>query len=149
MKPIAENRRARFEYEIKDDLEVGLILFGSEVKSLRIGGANIAESYACVEDGELWLVNGYIAPLQGVTTFAHEPRRRRKLLASRKQIANLAKMADREGMTLIPLQLYADDRGKMKLKLAVGRGKNKADKRETSAKRDWGRQKARVLKENA
>ncbi|HDZ51398.1 hypothetical protein LCGC14_0113350 [marine sediment metagenome] len=148
-KTIAENRRARFDYEIKEDLEVGIILEGSEVKSLRLGGSRIADSYATIEDGELWLVNSYVAPLNNVTTFAHEPKRRRKLLASRREIAKLRLKTEREGMTLVPLRLYANDRGMMKLALAVARGKNKADKRETSAKRDWGRQKARVLKEIA
>ncbi len=148
-KALSENRRARFEYEILDDLEVGLMLHGTEVKSLRLGGSNIADSYAAIEDGELWLINSYIAPLANVTTFAHEPKRRRKLLASRREISKLRMKTEREGMTLVPLRLYANERGMMKLSLAVARGKNKADKRETSAKRDWGRQKARILKENA
>jgi SsrA-binding protein len=150
VKQICENRRARFDYAIESDLEVGIILQGSEVKSLRKGGSNIADSYAAVEDGELWLVNAYIAPLDGAGTWGHDaPRRRRKLLASRREISRLWNSQAREGMTLVPLQLYANEQGKMKLKLGVARGKKKADKRETAAKRDWNRQKARLLKAHA
>ncbi|MBV0913307.1 SsrA-binding protein SmpB [Anianabacter salinae] len=147
-KVVAENRRARYDYAIEDDLECGIMLLGSEVKSLREGQANIAESYATVEDGELWLVNGYIAPYLQAKTFPHEERRRRKLLASRKDIARMWQAIGRQGMTLVPLVLYFNHRGMAKIKIAIGKGKRTVDKRETSAKRDWNRQKARLLKDN-
>ena len=144
---VAENRRARFDYAIEDDLECGIVLEGSEVKSLREGQANIAESYAAVENGELWLVNSYIAPYSQAKTFRHEERRRRKLLASRKELARLWADTQRKGMTLVPLTLYFNRKGVAKLKLGIAKGKKLADKRETEAKRDWNRQKQRLLKE--
>ncbi|MEP4198484.1 MAG: SsrA-binding protein SmpB [Aliishimia sp.] len=147
-KVIAENRRARFDYAIEEDIECGIILEGSEVKSMRNGGANIAESYAAVEDGELWLVNGYIAPYAQAKTFSHEERRRRKLLVSRKQLSDLWNETQRKGMTLVPLVMYFNHRGKAKLKIGVAKGKKLHDKRETSAKRDWNRQKSRLMKDN-
>ena len=147
-KVIAENRRARFDYAIDEDIECGIQLMGSEVKSLRETGANIAESYAAVENGELWLVNSYIAPYDPGRTFGHEDRRRRKLLVSRKQLSDLWNATQRKGMTLVPLVLYFNDRGIAKLKIGIARGKKTADKRETEAKRDWQRQKARLLKEH-
>jgi SsrA-binding protein len=146
-KLIAENRRARFDYHIESDLEAGIMLLGSEVKSLRQGGSNIGESYASVEGGELWLINGYIAPYLQAKTFGHEERRRRKLLVSRKELSRLWNAVGREGMTIVPLKMYFNDRGVVKIKLGVAKGKNQSDKRETSAKRDWGRQKARIMKE--
>lgn len=146
-KLVAENRRARFDYAIEDDLECGIVLEGSEVKSLREGQANIAESYAAVENGELWLVNSYIAPYSQAKTFRHEERRRRKLLASRKELARLWADTQRKGMTLVPLTLYFNRKGVAKLKLGIAKGKKLADKRETEAKRDWNRQKQRLLKE--
>jgi SsrA-binding protein len=148
-KLIAENRRARFDYHIESDLEAGIILQGSEVKSLRQGGCNIADSYASVEGGELWLINGYIAPYLQAKTWGHEERRRRKLLVSKREMSRLWTATAREGMTLVPLRMYFNDRGIVKLKLGVAKGKKLADKRETSAKRDWERQKARVLKQGA
>ncbi|MDE3122798.1 MAG: SsrA-binding protein SmpB [Paracoccaceae bacterium] len=147
-KLIAENRRARFDYAIESDLEAGIVLQGSEVKSLRQGGANIGESYASVEDGELWLINGYIAPYREAKTWGHEERRKRKLLVSRKELARLWSATAREGMTIVPLRLYFNDRGIVKLKLGIAKGKKLADKRETSAERDWNRQKSRLLKQN-
>lgn len=147
-KVIAENRRARFDYAIEDDIECGIQLMGSEVKSLRETGANIAESYAAVEDGELWLVNSYIAPYDPGRTFGHEDRRRRKLLVSRKQLSDLWNATQRKGMTLVPLVMYFNHRGLAKLKIGIARGKKQADKRETEAKRDWNRQKQRLLKEH-
>jgi len=144
---IAENRRARFDYHIESDLEAGIILLGSEVKSLRQGGANIADSYASVEGDELWLINGYIAPYAQAKTWGHEERRRRKLLVSRKERARLWSATAREGMTVVPLQMYFNERGMVKLKLGIAKGKKLADKRDTSAKRDWERQKARLLKQ--
>ena len=146
-KLIAENRRARFDYHIEADLEAGIMLFGSEVKSLRQGGSNIAESYASVEGGELWLINGYIAPYLQAKTFGHEERRRRKLLVSRKELARFWQAIGRQGMTLVPLVMYFNHRGMVKLKLGLAKGKKAADKRETSAKRDWNRQKQRLLKQ--
>lgn len=147
-KVIAENRRARFDYAIEDDIECGIILEGSEVKSMRVGGTNIAESYASVDDDELWLVNGYIAPYKQAKTFGHEERRRRKLLVSRKQKADLWSATQRKGMTLVPLVMYFNHRGLAKIKLGIAKGKKNHDKRETSAKRDWNRQKARLMKDN-
>jgi SsrA-binding protein len=146
-KLIAENRRARFDYAIESDLEAGIVLTGSEVKSLRQGGANIAESYANVEGGELWLINAYIAPFAQAKTWGHEERRRRKLLVSKKELSRLWSATQREGMTLVPLRLYFNDRGVAKLKLGIAKGKKLADKRETSAKRDWNRQKQRLHKQ--
>ncbi|QBY01896.1 SsrA-binding protein SmpB [Rhodophyticola sp. CCM32] len=146
-KVIAENRRARYDYAIEDDLEVGIILEGSEVKSLRAGGSNIAESYAAVEEGELWLVNSYIAPYLQAKTFGHEERRRRKLLASRKEVSKLWNATQREGMTLVPLVMYFNHRGLVKMKIGIAKGKKNHDKRASEAKRDWQRQKARLLRE--
>jgi SsrA-binding protein len=148
-KLIAENRRARFDYHIESDLEAGIMLLGSEVKSLRLGGSNIGESYASVEGGELWLINGYIAPYFPAKTWGHEERRRRKLLVSRKELARLWSATAREGMTIVPLRMYFNDKGMVKLKLGIAKGKKLSDKRETSAKRDWDRQKSRLMKQNA
>lgn len=144
---IAENRRARFDYHIESDLEAGIVLTGSEVKSLRRGGANIADSYASVEGRELWLINGYIAPYAEAKLFGHEERRRRKLLVSKKELSRLWSATAREGMTIVPLRLYFNERGIVKLRLGIAKGKKLADKRDTSAKRDWDRQKARLLKQ--
>ncbi|NBT31756.1 MAG: SsrA-binding protein SmpB [Rhodobacteraceae bacterium] len=145
-KVIAENRRARYDYAIESDLEVGIILMGSEVKSLRVGQSNIAESYASVENGELWLINGYIAPYEQAKTWGHEERRKRKLLVSRKELSRLWNATQREGMTLVPIVMYFNDRGLVKLKIGVAKGKKNHDKRETEAKRDWARQKQRLLR---
>ena len=148
-KVISENRRARFDYAIEEDIECGIILEGSEVKSLRVNSANIAESYAMVEDGELWLTNSYIAPYEQAKSFKHEERRRRKLLVSRKELSRLWNATQRKGMTLVPLVMYFNHRGIVKMKLGLAKGKKLHDKRETSAKRDWNRQKQRLLKDNA
>ncbi|WP_417722436.1 SsrA-binding protein SmpB [Salipiger sp.] len=145
-KVIAENRRARYDYAIEDDIECGVMLTGSEVKSLRENSANVAESYAAVENGELWLVNSYIAPYNRAM-FPHEERRRRKLLVSRKELARLWNDTQRKGMTIVPLVLYFNHKGIAKLKVGIAKGKKTVDKRETEAKRDWNRQKARLLKE--
>ncbi|MEM6386559.1 MAG: SsrA-binding protein SmpB [Pseudomonadota bacterium] len=146
-KVIAENRRARFDYAIEDDIECGVQLMGSEVKSLRMNQSNIAESYAAVEEGELWLVNSYIAPHEQAM-FGHEDRRRRKLLVSKRQLSDLWNATQRKGMTLVPLVLYFNHRGKVKIKLGLAKGKKSHDKRETQAKRDWNRQKQRLLKDH-
>jgi SsrA-binding protein len=143
----AENRKARFFYEVTDTLEAGMVLTGTEVKSLREGKANIAESYASVEGGELWLINSHLPEYLQGNRFNHEPRRRRKLLVSTKERAKLAQAVEREGMTMVPLKIYFNDRGRAKLLLGVARGKQLHDKRETAKKRDWNREKARLLKE--
>ena len=147
-KQLAENRQARYHYAIESDLEAGIMLTGSEVKSLRTGQSNIAESYASVEGGELWLINGYIAPYKEAKTWGHEERRRRKLLVSKKELSRLWNATAREGMTIVPIKMYFNDRGIVKLKLGVAKGKKLSDKRETSAKRDWDREKSRLLKQN-
>lgn len=146
-KIIAENRRARFDYFIESDLECGIVLSGSEVKSLRTGQSNIADSYASVEGGELWLINSYIAAYKQAGIFGHEERCKRKLLVSRKERARLWQAVGREGMTLVPLVMYFNHRGRVKLKIGIAKGKKVADKRETEAKRDWNRQKQRLLKQ--
>ncbi|MGH1369669.1 MAG: SsrA-binding protein SmpB [Maritimibacter sp.] len=146
-KVISENRRARHDYGIEDDLECGIILLGSEVKSLRKGGANIAESYAAVEESELWLVNSYIAPYAQATTWGHEERRRRKLMVSKKELARLWNATQRKGMTLVPLVLYFNHKGIAKMKIGIAKGKKNHDKRADSAKADWGRQQARLLRD--
>jgi len=145
-KLIAENRRARFDYHIESDLEAGIMLLGSEVKSLRQGGSNLGESYASVEGGELWLINSYVAPYREAKTWGHEERRRRKLLVSARELSRLWNATAREGMTIVPMKWYFNDRGLVKVKLGVAKGKKLADKRATEAKRDWDRQKARLLK---
>lgn len=145
-KVIAENRRARYDYAIEDDIECGIALTGSEVKSLRVNSANIAESYAAVEDGELWLVNSYIAPYEQAKTWGHEEKRRRKLLVSRKELSRLWADTQRKGMTLVPLVLYFNHKGFVKLKIGIAKGKKNYDKRASDAKRDWGRQKQRLLR---
>ena len=144
-KVISENRRARFDYAIEDDVECGIILEGSEVKSLRATSGNIAESYAAVENGELWLVNSYIAPYEQAM-FSHEERRRRKLLVSRRELSRLWNDTQRKGMTLVPLVMYFNHKGYVKLKIGIAKGKKNHDKRETQARRDWGREKQRLLK---
>ena len=147
-KLVAENRKARFNYEITDTIEAGIVLQGTEVKSLRNGEANISESYVAEEGGEIWLINSHIPEYLEANRFNHEPRRRRKLLLHKREMAKLAQAADREGMTLVPLKLYFNDRGRAKLEVAIGKGKKLHDKRETEKKRDWNRQKARVLREH-
>jgi SsrA-binding protein len=147
-KVVAENRRARYDFEIQEDLEVGIILHGSEVKSLRTGQSNIADSYASVDNGELWLTNAYIAPYEQAM-FSHEPRAKRKLLVKSRELARMWNATKREGMTLVPLVMYFNDRGLVKLKIAIAKGKKNHDKRASDAKRDWSRQKQRILKQHA
>ncbi|MDO6724044.1 SsrA-binding protein SmpB [Celeribacter halophilus] len=144
-KVIAENRRARYDYAIEDDIECGIVLTGSEVKSLRTGQSNIAESYASVDNGELWLTNSYIAPYEQAM-FPHEERRKRKLLVSKRQLAKLWQATGREGMTLVPLVMYFNHKGRVKIKIGIAKGKKTVDKRQTETKRDWGRQKQRLLR---
>ncbi|ECD4520259.1 SsrA-binding protein SmpB [Salmonella enterica subsp. enterica serovar Virchow] len=146
-KVAAENRKARFSYEIIDTLEAGLVLTGTEVKALRGGHANIQESYASLEGGEIWLINSYLPEYLQANRFNHEPRRRRKLLVSKREMARLGQAVEREGMTMVPLKVYFNDRGRAKLLLAVARGKKLHDKRETEKQRDWNREKSRLMKE--
>lgn len=147
-KVVAENRRARYDYAITETWEAGLQLTGTEVKSLRKGQANIAESYASYEEDGLWLINAYIPELQTAGNFfQHEPRRKRKLLMHKREIVKLANAVARQGMTIVPLELYFNERGKAKLRIALAQGKKLHDKRETEAKRDWQREKARLLKD--
>jgi SsrA-binding protein len=146
-KVVAENRRARFDYAIEDTLEAGLMLTGSEVKSLRAGRANIAESYAAPEHGELWLINGYIPEYGPANRFNHEPRRKRKILVKRRELAKLMAAVQREGRTIVPLKIYWNDRGIAKLSLAIAKGKKAADKRDTSKERDWKREQGRLLRD--
>ena len=147
MKVIAENRRARFDYFLEDFTEAGIQLLGTEIKALRDGRANIAESYAAVEGREIMLVNADIPPYKQANRFNHEPRRRRKLLLSKREMAKLGQAVEREGMTMVPLKIYFNDRGRAKLLLAIARGKKLHDKRETEKQRDWAREKGRLLKE--
>lgn len=145
-KVAAENRKARFAYAVLDTIESGLVLTGTEVKSLRQGQANIQESYASLEGGELWLINSYLPEYLQGNRFNHEPRRRRKLLVSKREMARLGQAVEREGMTLVPLKIYFNERGRAKLLLAVARGKKLHDKRESEKQRDWAREKGRLLK---
>jgi len=145
---IAENRRARFDYFLEQTFEAGLSLTGSEVKSLRNGRANIAESYAAVEGDQIMLVNADIPPYTQANRFNHEPRRPRKLLLHRKEIERLIGAVQREGRTLVPTKLYWNDKGLAKLELALAKGKKLHDKRETEAERDWKRDKARLMKDH-
>ena len=143
----AQNRRARYDFFITDTLEAGLILKGSEVKSLREGRASIGEAYAAEQTGELWLLNAYIPDYTGASTFGHEPRARRKLLLHHREIKNLANAVQRKGMTLIPLKIYFNNRGIAKVLLGLGEGKQQHDKRQAIKHRDWSRQKALLLRE--
>jgi len=143
---IAHNRKARFNYQIGETFEAGLALTGTEVKSLRGGKATIAEAYADSRGGEIWLVNANIPEyLQGVR-FNHAPKRVRKLLLHRRQINKLMGAVEREGMTLVPLKLYFNEKGRAKLELALARGKKLHDKRETERKRSWERERGRLLR---
>ena len=146
-KLIAENRRARYDYFLDDTVEAGLVLTGTEVKSLRQGRANIAESYAAVEGREIVLVNADIPPYGQANRFNHEPRRPRKLLLSRKQIDKMIASVQRDGRTLIPLKLYFNEKGLAKLEVAMAKGKQAHDKRQATAERDWQRDKARLMRE--
>lgn len=147
-KVAAENRRARYEFEIGDKIEAGLVLTGTEVKSLRSGKATIAESYVGVtRAGAVELINANIPEYLQANRFNHEPRRPRRLLLKQREIARLAQGIEREGMTIVPLRLYFNARGRAKLEIALGRGKKLHDKRETERQRDWGREKARLLRD--
>lgn len=143
----AENRKARFEYAIDDTYEAGIALAGSEIKSLRAGKATIGDSYAAEKNGELFLVNAYIPEYLQAHQFNHETKRPRKLLLHKRQINKLIGAVQREGMTIVPLKIYFNDRGRAKVELALAKGKNAADKRETAKKRDWEREKSRLLRD--
>ena len=145
-KIIAENRKARFNYEIEDTLEAGIVLTGTEVKALRLGKSNIAESYASEEGGELWLINSYIPEYLQANRFNHEPRRRRKLLVHARELARLSSAVQKDGKTIVPLKLYFNEKGTAKLELALARGKKLHDKRATEKARDWNREKARIMR---
>ncbi|HUJ48348.1 MAG TPA: SsrA-binding protein SmpB [Rhizomicrobium sp.] len=146
-KVVADNRKARFAYAIESTLEAGLQLMGSEVKSLRSGKANIAESYAHAKDGEIFLVNAYIPEYTMANRFNHEPRRARKLLVHKGEAKRLAIAIQREGMTLVPLRVYFTPKGIAKCELGVAKGKKLHDKRQTEKQRDWARQKSRLMRE--
>ena len=146
-KAIAENRKARYNFAIEDTFEAGLVLHGTEVKSLRNGKANIAESYASYEGGEMWLINSHIPEYLQANRFNHEPKRRRKLLVSQREISRLSQSVAREGMTLVPLKLYFNDRGRAKLLVGVAKGKKNHDKRQSEKLRDWNREKSRLLRD--
>jgi len=145
---VSINRRARFDYEIEETFEAGLVLQGSEVKSLREGKANIAESYVSPENDEIWLINSDIPTYGPANRFNHEPRRPRKLLLKRREIGKLTGSVAKEGRTIIPLRLFFNDRGIAKLQIGLARGKKTIDKRETIKQRDWNKQKARLMKDH-
>jgi SsrA-binding protein len=143
---VAENRRARYDYEILDTVEAGIVLTGTEVKSLRTGKAQITESYASPEDGELWLINAHIPEYLQANRFNHEEKRRRKLLVSRKELSRLDTEVHRSGNTIVPLRLYFNEQGRAKVLIGLAKGRKNYDKRENEKNRDWNREKARLLK---
>ena len=144
---VAVNRRARHEYAIEDTLEAGLVLTGTEIKSIREGKANLSDAFARIEHGEAWLVGANIAPWAGGNRFNHEPKRMRKLLLHAREIEKFVGAVERKGMTLIPLSVYFNSRGRAKVELALAKGKQTHDKRQTMKDRDWQRDKARLLRE--
>jgi SsrA-binding protein len=144
---VAQNRKARFNYHIGDTFEAGIALTGSEVKSLRSGKATIAESYADARGGEIWLVNANIPEYAQAGRFNHAPKRPRKLLLHKRQINRLIGATEREGMTIVPLKLYFNAKGRAKVEIALARGKKLHDKREATKQRDWQRQRGRLLRE--
>ena len=146
LKIVADNRKARFNYEIGESFEAGIALTGSEVKSLRKGRATIAESYADARQGEIWLLNANIPEYQQAGQFNHPPKRPRKLLLHKRQIAKLASGVEREGMTIVPLKLYFNEKGRAKLEVALARGKKLHDKRETEKRRSWDRERGRLMR---
>ncbi len=147
-KVVADNRRARFDYEIGDALEAGIMLTGTEVKALRSGKATIAESYVGLDRaGELYLFNANIPEYLQANRFNHEPRRPRKLLVKLREVARLSQAVERKGMTIVPLKIYFNEKGRAKIQIALGRGKNVADKRQTEKARDWKKEQGRLLRE--
>jgi len=147
VKTVAENRRARFDYFIEDKFEAGICLTGTEVKSLRFGEGSIAESYAEVKGNEIWLVNANVPEFSHGNRYNHEAKRPRKLLLHERQIAKLTGAVERKGMTLVPLSIYFNGRGRAKVELALAKGKNDADKRATTKDREWKRDQARIMRE--
>ena len=148
-KVVAENRRARYDYFIEDKFEAGFALTGTEVKSIRQGEGSIAESYATFEGEEIWLINSHIPEYSHGNRMNHEPRRKRKLLLNKREIAKLHGAVTRQGLTLVPLSLYFNGRGRAKVELALARGKKAHDKRETVKERDWKREQQRLLRKTA
>jgi len=146
-KVVAENRRARHEYTIEDTFEAGIVLVGTEVKALRTGQGTIAESYAEIRDGEVWLVNANIPEYSHASHFSHEPRRPRKLLLNQREISKLHGAVARQGMTLVPLSVYFNPRGRAKVELALAKGRKLHDKREAEREKDWKREQGRLLRE--
>jgi len=144
---VAQNRRARHDYLIEDILEAGVVLRGTEVKVLRQGQASIAEAYADEDGGELYLVNANIPEYKSSAHFNHQPRRPRKLLLHKKQMNRILGAIRREGITVVPLSIYFNERGRAKVELGLARGKRKVDKRQAEKQRDWQRSRARILRE--
>lgn len=147
-KSVAENRKARFDYFIEDKFEAGIALTGTEVKSLRFGEGSIVEAYAEIKNGECWLVNANVPEFSHGNRFNHVPKRPRKLLLHEREIAKLQGAVERKGMTLVPLSIYFNSRGRAKVELALAKGKNAADKRNTIKERDWKRDQSRIMREN-
>ena len=147
IKVMAENRKARFNYAIEDTVEAGIALTGTEVKSIRNGKSTIAESYADARRGEIWLINSNITEYRQAGRFNHAPKRARKLLLHKRQINKLIGAVERDGMTLVPLKLYFNDKGRAKVELALAKGKKLHDKRETEKKRDWDRERGRLMRD--
>jgi SsrA-binding protein len=147
-KTVAENRRARFDYYIEDVYEAGIALSGTEVKSLRFGEGSIAEAYAEIRDGECWLINANIPEFSHGNRFNHEPKRLRKLLLHQRELGKLLGAVERKGMTLVPLSVYFNGRGRAKVELALAKGKQNHDKRAAIKERDWKRDKARLMRDN-
>ena len=144
----ADNRRARYDYEISEPIEAGIMLTGTEIKGMRTGKATIAESYVDVDKkGEVYLINANVPEYLQANRFNHDPKRPRKLLLKQKEISKLAQGIEREGMTIVPLKLYFNDKGRAKIEIALGKGKKLHDKRQTERNRDWNREKARVLRD--
>ena len=145
-KLIADNKKARYNYFIEEEIECGIVLEGSEVKSMRNGRVSILESYANIEQQQLWLINCHVPNYENAKTFNHVERRRRKLLVKKRELLKLIKNKGREGMTLVPLKLYFNEVGIAKILIGIGKGKKNVDKRETEKKRDWNIQKGRLLR---
>jgi SsrA-binding protein len=147
VKTVAENRRARYEYAIEETFEAGIVLTGTEVKSLRFGEGTIAESYAEVKDGQIWLINSNVPEFSHGNRFNHEPRRPRKLLMHEREINRLGGAITRQGMTVVPLAIYFNERGRAKVELALAKGKKLHDKREAEKEKDWKREQGRLLRD--
>ena len=147
LRVVADNRKARFNYFIDETMEAGVALTGTEVKSLRLGKATIGESYADTRGGEIWLINSNIPEYLQAHTFNHAPKRPRKLLLHKNQVNKLAGAVEREGMTIVPLKVYFNAKGRAKIEIALGKGKKLHDKRETIKKRSWDRERGRLMRE--